>query len=311
MNGMPLVSIVIPTYNQAEYIAETIQCLLNQEYRNIELIVVDDGSTDNTAEILSGFKSNIKIIHQPNSGQSSAINNGWALCKGDLLGYLSSDDLLVPQAVSKIVDFILRDSGIVCAYPNSNLIDEKSKVTKARICKKFDLVDTLIKQECWIGPGALFRRGAYEKLGGWNTTLKLAPDREFWIRVSGVGKIEMLDECLAGYRLHSTSISYKEISETTSCEYIRVLDEYFQSKNVPEWAMDAKNEAYGYAYLIVARNCFRSGKIKRGLQIYRKACELNPTLLSIAVRFSLFRTSLSKPLRVALARMTSVVKKTR
>jgi len=305
---MPLVSLVTPTFNQSNYIKETIESVLRQDYPNVEYIVVDDGSTDGTSEILDKYSCKIKIVRQNNSGQGAALNKGWELCSGDYIGYLSSDDLLDSSAIQKLVDFMLRDSEIVCAYPNSNLIDEKSKIIKNAVCKDFSLKEVLIKQECWIGPGALLRRDVYDKVGGWKTNLKLAPDREYWLRVSNYGKIKMLKECLAGYRLHRESISYREISEATSREYLWVLDRYFESGGVPEWALNSKNEAYGYANLIVARNCFRSGKIRRGFKIYREAIRLNENLLSWPVWLTLMRTILSKPVRTIYSRFSNAIR---
>lgn len=120
--SLPLVSIVTPTHNQAKYLAETIESVLSQTYPNIEYIVLDDGSTDNTQEILKKFGGRIRHERHANIGQARTLNKGWSLCKGKYIGYLSSDDLLYPNAVTELVALLEKDHSVVCAFPDSNLI---------------------------------------------------------------------------------------------------------------------------------------------------------------------------------------------
>lgn len=293
----PLVSIVTPTYNQAEYLAETIDSVLSQTYQNIEYIVIDDGSTDNTQEVLKRYDGRIRHERHANIGQAQTLNKGWSLSKGKYIGYLSSDDLLYKNAVSELVELLENNPSLICVFPDSNLIDEFSRVAKSNVCRPFDLSDTLVRQECYIGPGAIFRKTAFDSLGGWRPDLKLAPDREFWIRISSLGKIQMCDSVLAGYRMHPDSISYKDVSEDVSREYLRVLDSYFSGENVPKNISDRKDEAYGYAYLLLARNSFRSGNVRRGIELYRVACDYCADLSGYEIKFRLVRNVLSRPVR--------------
>ncbi len=293
----PLVSIVTPTYNQAEYLAETIESVLAQSYPNIEYIVLDDGFTDNTQEVLSRFDGRIRHERHANIGQAQTLNKGWSLCKGKYIGYLSSDDLLYPSAVSELVALLEKEQSIICAFPDSDLIDNYSRMVKRNVCRPFDLSDTVVRQECYIGPGAIFRKIAFDSLGGWRADLKLAPDREFWIRISSLGKIEICDSVLAGYRMHPDSISYKDVSEDMSNEYLRVLDAYFSGNNVPKDIADRKHEAYGYAYLLLAKNCFRGGNIRRGIELYRVACSNYADLRRYEFKFRLLRNVISRPIR--------------
>lgn len=297
----PLVSIVTPTYNQAEYLIETIESVLAQDYPNIEYIVIDDGSNDSTSEILRRYSAKIIWWSQENVGQAQTLNKGWLMTNGEIIGYLSSDDILYPDAIRKVVDMLLADDTLVCAFPDSNLIDIKSRVIKKNVCRSFDLENLIVRQECHIGPGALFRRSAFDAVGGWKTNLKLAPDREFWIRLSAYGHFAMCSSILAGYRIHPHSISYKDISEGVSREYLWVLDQYFDGASVPVEIALRKNEAYGYAHLLIARNCFRAGNFKRGLELYNKACDFYPKLRNVFVKIRILRSILSKPIRVALS----------
>src|SRR6185312_1634421 len=117
-----------------------------------------------------------------NSGQAKTLNRGWEISKGQLLGYLSADDILLPNAIDELVQLLTNNSRAVVAYPNCDLIDPYGRIIKRAVARPFDLDSLVVEQECYIGPGALFRREIFEKLGGWNPNLRLAPDREFWMR---------------------------------------------------------------------------------------------------------------------------------
>lgn len=302
----PLVTIVTPTYNQAEYLAETIESILAQTYPNIEYIVINDGSTDHTENVLNLYRERVTCITQENMGQSATLNKGWAIAKGKFIGYLSSDDILYPDAIKSLV-FAIKKSNCVCVFPDSNLIDVNGKTIKKNVSKKFDLEDLIVNQECYIGPGALFKKEAFIKYGGWDTSLKLAPDREFWIRISQDGNFCFLQKVLAGYRLHPESISYSEVSENVSSEYLRVLDNYFNTFVVPVSIKERKNEAYAKAKLIVVRNFLRSFKIRKAFNVYREAIIIWPKILSPKFILVLFRSVLGKPIRLFLGTIKAIL----
>jgi glycosyltransferase involved in cell wall biosynthesis len=303
----PLVSIVTPVFNQADYLAETMESVLAQDYPNIEYLVIDDGSTDKTPEVLSRYSGRVRWERQTNMGQARTLNKGWAASKGDILGYLSSDDLLYPGAVRQLVEILEKDNAVVCAFPDSDLIDHKSRIVKKSVCRQFDLGDLVVRQECYIGPGALFRRSAFDVVGGWKAELKLAPDREFWMRLAAHGRFQFCPEVLASYRMHPGSISYKDVSEAVGREYLWVLDRYFEAVSIPADIASRKSEAYGYAKLILARNSFRAGQFKRGLELYKEACALHPDLSGTKVKARILRNVVSKPARIALSAFRSLL----
>lgn len=306
--GRPLVTIVTPTYNQANYLAETMESVLAQTYPAIEYIVIDDGSTDHTREVLAQYEGRVAWRTQPNAGQVRTLNSAWNQARGDYIGYLSSDDTLHPEAVARLVAHLEADRGAACAFPDADLIDSTSRIVRRRVCRPFDLAATLVEQECYIGPGALFRRSSYAAVGGWRTDLKLAPDREFWVRLARTGRIDFLPEVLAGYRIHPESISYKVFSEAASLEYIRVLDDYFAAGADPA-VETRRDEAYGRAHFLIARNCYRGRDFARGHHHYAIARRLHPPLGSISARLSIVRTVVSKPFRAGIARLRRSVSK--
>ncbi|HWW04947.1 glycosyltransferase family 2 protein [Collimonas sp.] len=293
----PLVSIVTPTYNQAEYLAETIESVLAQDYPNIEYIVLDDGSTDHTRDVLKKYDGRLHWESQENMGQAKTLNKGWEIGSGFYIGYLSSDDILYPGAISKLVNILESNSDVSVVYPNCHLINPRSQIIKKNVSRKFDFESLVIRQECYIGPGALFRKDLFNKVGGWRSDLKLAPDREFWMRVGMYGHFEMIDEPLAGYRMHPKSISYYEKRPEIAQEYLAVLDDFFSKKDISTNILSRKNEAYSNALLIVARSHFRSNDFRGGIKKYREAIAIYPENKSVKTIISLIRTSISKPVR--------------
>lgn len=293
----PLVSIVTPVYNMELYLTEAIESILSQDYKNIEYIVINDGSTDSTSNILKNYDKKFKIINQDNIGAVATLNKGWGLSSGKYLSYLSADDILSPQAISTMVNILESDEQIVCAYPNSNLIDSCSRVIKRGVCKQTNLIDLVIKQECYIGPGAVFRADCYRKIGSWDKSFKLAPDRDFWIKLLNYGHFFMSPNILAQYRMHGGSYSVRELSESQSREYIHFLDKYFSNPDIPVEIEERKNEAYGLATLIVAKNRLKDFDFIRGIDIYKEACKIHPKLKEIKYKILLARSTFARPIR--------------
>ncbi|WP_282344549.1 glycosyltransferase [Pseudomonas sp. PS02288] len=298
----PLVTLVTPTYNQARYLQKSLDSVLEQTYPNIEYIVINDGSSDDTESVLSRYDGRVNWSTQANQGQAATLNAGWKVAQGKYIGYLSSDDLLAPDAVARLVAVLEQDPSVVCVYPDCDLIDEHGVVVKRGLCKGFDLEELVVRQECHIGPGALFRADGFRRVGGWKTYLHLAPDREFWMRLAGEGSIRFLPESLAGYRLHAQSISYQSTSDEQSKEYLQVLDEYFAG-NVAPSILARKQEAYAFAYFLMARNAMRSGRPLRGGRYFVEACSRHRGFMHPRYLLQLVRNTLSKPVRVAMARV--------
>jgi glycosyltransferase involved in cell wall biosynthesis len=307
-SAQPLLSIVTPVYNQADYVAETIDSVLAQDLPGVEYLVLDDGSTDDTPAVLKRYAGRVDARRHDNIGQARTLNQGWSAARGKYLAYLSSDDILYPGALRRLVEVLENDPSVVCVFPDCDLIDERSRVIKRNVCRPFDLGDLVVRQECHIAVGAVFRKDAFERVGGWRPELRLAPDREFWMRLAEHGKFHFLPQTLAGYRMHTQSISYKDVSEAVGREYLWVLDQYFAGPNVAPAISGRRDEAYGHAKLVLARNCFRAGDFRRGMELYREACRLHPALAGWNVRLRLVRNVVSKPIRIGIATARRLVR---
>lgn len=295
----PRVSLVTPTYNQAGFLEATIDSVLAQTHTPLDYRVIDDGSTDATAAVLARYP-NIPSSRQANRGQAATLNEAWADARGEYLGYLSSDDLLLPDAVATMVAALEERPDAVCAFPQAHLIDARGRVLKRNVYRLFDLAELVVKQECWIGPGAIFRADAYHAVGGWRSDLRLAPDREFWMRLAAHGAFIFVDRPLALYRLHPRATSYALSTEAASREYLIVLDGYFAG-DPPSAILARRDEAYGRAHLLIARNAVRGGDLAAAARHWRRARALHSPLGGPRPALALLRAAVGKPLRMTLA----------
>jgi len=260
---LPLVTIVTPTYNQADFLPETIDSVLAQDYPNIEYIVIDDGSTDHTSEILKQYDRRIHWESQENMGQAATLNRGWEMGSGEIIGYLSSDDLLKPDAVSDSVNGLLNNPGITMVYPDFELIDAVGnhiRNVKTSEYSNFDLAVNLI---CQPGPGAFFWKKYFNQIGGWDDRLSQIPDFEYWLRLSQKGRFKRIPKVLSSSRIHKASQSFNIVSVDRAMEPVRVIYEYSRfsiSPRLAPWSHKAKSKSH----LLAARMLFRSGRLILG-----------------------------------------------
>jgi glycosyltransferase involved in cell wall biosynthesis len=195
----PLVTSIIPAFNREEYIAEAIESVLNQTYRNIEIIVIDDGSTDNTSRILSSYNGKIKYFRQPNSGASAARNSGISKAAGDFISFLDSDDLWEKNKISLQMECFENNPGIDICLCNTKIFSEK-KITnfdqKYIIATPYHLCSILIKKE------------VLKRVGYFKTNLKSGEDTDFFLRIKEMGiPLKILQDKLVNIRIHANNLT--------------------------------------------------------------------------------------------------------
>lgn len=272
---LPLVSLVIPAFNHSAYLPEAIRSVLAQDYPHLELFVIDDGSTDNTAEVLSRLGTGFYWESQKNMGQSRALTRGWSLANGDIFGYLSADDLLLPCAVSTSVAALLSMPDTVATYCNFNLIDPQSRRIRTVKLPQFSYENMLLHVSCPIGPGAFFRRSAYLKSGPWNPNYQLMPDYDFWLRLGLQGGIFHLQEVLAGFRIHDGSNSYSTTSPERAGEPILIVSNLFNECHPKTPDLALKKHALASAFLVSAQLHLRAKRFSSAFLSIRHSMKLS------------------------------------
>lgn len=207
-NELPLVSIVTPSLNQGRFIRDAIQSVADQDYPNIEHIVVDGGSTDQTIELLRSHP-HLRWISEPDRGQADAINKGFRMAGGAILGWLNADDLYLPGAVRAAVA-ALRDSGAALVHGSWRQIEEDGTTIRDVPAVPFDFRRQLEVANRVAQPGSLFTREAYEAVGGLDPRYRYALDYELWLKLGRRFPVTHVDRVLAAYRYHGMSKTVAE-----------------------------------------------------------------------------------------------------
>ena len=272
----PLVSVVVPVYNQGQYLDEALQSLLGQTYSNIEIIVLDDGSADTTPEVLKKYTGKLYWESQPNMGQSRTLNKGWQMAKGEYLSYLSGDDALLPDAIMTSVDSLERNPKAVLTYCDFSLIDPHSRVIRQVTTPNFNFQRMITDVVCPPGPGPVFRRGAFEKAGLWDAQYRQMPDYDYWLRLGLQGGFLRIPQVLAKFRVHESSQTFSQASEERAEEPVRIIEGFFENSAVCDDLRCLRSQALSRAYLVSAQLHVRSGRLGMGLRNIRQAFRLSP-----------------------------------
>lgn len=201
--AQPIVSIIIPSYNQGQFIRETIQSCLDQDYRPIEIIVQDGASKDGTVEVLSSFNApELSWLSEPDRGVVDAVNKGLGRARGEILTIQSSDDVFLPGAIRAAVEAMLTTPEVGLVFGDVKHINADSVVTGEDVQGEFDLAAYLGRFTYIPQPGTCFTRTAMEQAGQWRDAHSYAADADFWMRIATRFPVRKLNRFLAAYRYH-------------------------------------------------------------------------------------------------------------
>jgi glycosyltransferase involved in cell wall biosynthesis len=193
---------VTPSLNQGRFIEETVRSVLSQDYPRIEYLVVDGGSTDATLATLGRFNGALRWISEPDRGQGAAINKGFRLASGEILGWLNSDDLYEPQAVSAAVEYLRLHPEHAMVYGDATHVDAEGKeIGPCSYVEPADVHRLIHEVDYIVQPAAFFRRSAFDAVDGLDESLHWALDYDLWLKMARQFPIAYLPRKLARYRL--------------------------------------------------------------------------------------------------------------
>ena len=202
--SLPLVSIITPSFNQGRFIRKTIESVLNQSYPHIEYIIIDGGSTDETACIVQEYKERVTFISETDRGQSDAINKGLRLARGEIVGWLNSDDVYELDCVEKAVKEFEKDNSVGLVYGEGYIIDEcDNRIKVFEATQNFDLWTLVNVWDYIMQPTAFFRKKYIEKVGFLDINLSWCMDWDLWIRLALEGKVRYIPSFMASSREYS------------------------------------------------------------------------------------------------------------
>lgn len=252
----PLVTIITPTYNRADLLPETIESVLSQDYEHFEYLVLDDGSKDNTTEVLKQYDDpRLKWESHTNMGEARTVNKGLDMAKGDFILVVNSDDPILPGLISASVAYMQAHPDVWVTYPDWMKIDDHSQPIEAIMVLEYPYHNMLRYHHCPIGPGAMFRRDAIDagvrRDGQW----RFVSDYEFWLKVGLHGRMVRLPQTLATWRTHAGGASTALANKSMAEEHINVVKDYFKRPDVPPEAQVVKRESICNAYYVGAIIC--------------------------------------------------------
>jgi glycosyltransferase involved in cell wall biosynthesis len=206
-----MISVIIPTYNSANFISEAIGSVLHQTCSDYEIIVIDDGSTDNTKEIIEKYFPQVKYFYIPNQGVSRARNYGIQMARGEFIAFLDADDLWLPEKLEKQLEVFKADQELMMVFTENLDFDtdgfRKTLYWKKERLMKGDVVKNIFLYSNVTTSTVMVRRQVFWEIGCFEESLKAAEDDNLWMRIALKFRIHLLDEVLVHYRWTEDSLS--------------------------------------------------------------------------------------------------------
>ena len=279
---MPTVSVVIPTYNHGRYIAEALDSVLAQTYKDYEVIVVDDGSTDNTREVVEAYGASIRYIYQQNQRMSAARNAGIRSANGEYIAFLDSDDIWLPEKLEKQME-------VFSTYPNLALVscgalivdmdgNLMRKIEKKNYINRNALMNDSILKNIVPGGGtnAVVSKRCFEAVGLFDESIQVtAEDWDMWLRIIAQYEIRFVEEPLAKIRLREKSVCAARNVENMLPIELRMLDKFFSRTQFP-FNRSKRRMAYAQRYYSAALAYMQNGNRSKALIHIVKSMLIHP-----------------------------------
>jgi glycosyltransferase involved in cell wall biosynthesis len=232
------ISVITPSFNQAQFIERTVQSVLSQDYPNVEYIVMDGGSTDGTIEVLKKYSDKIIWKSEKDNGQSDAINKGLKIATGDIVAYLNSDDTYEPGALKKVADFFENHQEKKwvlgkCRIINANDQEIRKPITfyKNLFLKRYSY-GKLLAENFICQPAVFWKRELLNEIGYLNENEHFCMDYEYWLRIGKAYEPGFIDDNLANFRYYSTSKS-GSVNKKQFADELRIAKKYAQGRIFP------------------------------------------------------------------------------
>jgi glycosyltransferase involved in cell wall biosynthesis len=289
VNATPAISVVIATFNRADYLPATIDSLLQQSFRDFELIVVDDGSTDDTQSVLGSYGAQLQSYCQPNAGASAARNLGVRHSKGAWIAFQDSDDLSLPHHLATLYDYAVKSPACGMVFANGEYMkatpQSRGKKTIIEPGKSRELarrgvrVTDLFEKSILRLQAALISRQAYDQVGGHDESLRICMDLDLGLRMLMNYPVAYLDRELFSYRIHPGNIGRNE--ELRLTENIQVIEKLIRDYPQARQLIGEKYIAHrlAYRYYRLAKGRWRREERDAARQAIKQAVELRPANL--------------------------------
>jgi glycosyltransferase involved in cell wall biosynthesis len=284
---MPKVSVVIPTYNYGRFLGEAIQSVLDQTFQDFEIFVVDDGSTDNTKEVVDSFKDlRIKYTYQENRGLPAARNTGIKASSSEYIAFLDSDDVLVENALEKGVQVLDRHSDVGFSYGRDYLMDETGRVLGLRKQRhkysyvregREEIKEFLLHGNYVCASTVMARRRCLYDVGLFDPTFRPgSEDFDLWVRLAKRYAVACIAEPLVKYRIHPGSIGATRKLDEIEKKHCLILQGVFNDADVGPVLSSQRPKAYFHLYFRLADYAYGRGEMKTARKYLFRALKMHP-----------------------------------
>jgi glycosyltransferase involved in cell wall biosynthesis len=253
----PLVSVVTPSLNQGVFIQDAIESVWQQDYRPLEHVVIDGGSTDGTRDILRAHE-HLVWRSEPDHGQSDALNRGFRLAQGEVFGWLNADDAYLPGAVRTAVDFLRQSPKVDVVYGDCHVVDERRRLLYVIRPGPLALNRLLTFDQSLPQPAMFFRRRVLERIGGLDRALALAMDIDFAFRLARKARCVYVPGIRAMYRFHPGTKSIVQCTHVLP-EILLILIRTFADRSLAPALACRRREAVAAAYICDGIRAFHAG----------------------------------------------------
>jgi len=271
----PAISVIIPTYNRAGLLARAVDSVLNQTFQDFELIVVDDGSTDRTAEVLAGYQDRLILLSKPHRGVSAARNQGLTSARGEWIAFLDSDDYWLPEKLAVQVDFFLHHpQALICQteeiwYRNGRRVNPGKRHVKP----SGDIFQMSLEL-CLVSPSAvMIKKDLFSKVGEFDETLPACEDYDLWLRITAKYPVYLLKEPLV-VKTGGHADQLSRVTPALDKYRIQALLKILKSGTLTVTQEKAARAELGRKAQIYGHGCIKRGRHQEGkgyLELARQA----------------------------------------
>jgi glycosyltransferase involved in cell wall biosynthesis len=275
MDSTPLVTIVTPSYNQAQFLEQTLRSVLDQGYPNLEYIVVDGGSTDGSLDIIQRYADRLAWwVSEKDRGQAEGINKGLARAHGEVVAWLNSDDVYLPGAISAAVDAFRADPELGLVFSDVQAIDGNGKVTNLMRYSDWGL-EELMTFHILGQPGVFMRRSALERAGLLDPAFHFLLDHQLWLRIAQIAPIKYISGVWAQGRFHAAAKNVAQAPRFGEEAY-RIVAWMQTRPELAERFTRLENQIWAGAHRINARYLLDGGLPREALSAYWKSLRAYP-----------------------------------
>ncbi len=274
---MAIVSVIIPVYNDEKHVARAIESVLAQTLKEVEIIVVDDGSTDGTLQVLGEYESRIKVLALEHRGVAAARNAGIQASSGEYICFLDSDDTVMPRSMETHVAILSQNLDIGLSYGRYEVVSEETNAVRVCGCVALrDWTDGL-SLTWWFAPNAaLVRREWVEAVGGFDENLRACVDIDFFWRLRDAGcRFMGINDVVASALTRSSSLTKRDPDKLRN-NRLKVLDKYFKAPDADRWPVEARQRAYAQVWVVAGADRLKLGEKEAAVNAWVKALKFDP-----------------------------------